>query len=76
MSRYSVLLYDKDNDIYTTAASTDNLDVAYIVAKAFNKFVHRDMILNIGYDYKEPYDYVYIADAMYKENNLLYVNEE
>jgi hypothetical protein len=75
MSRYNVLLYDKDNDIYTTATSTDNLEIAYAVAKAFNKFVHRDMVINVGYDYREPYDAVYIEDAMYKENNLLYVNE-
>lgn len=62
MSRYNVLLYDKDNDVYTTVTSTDDRLIADTVAESFNKFVHRDMILNIGYDYKEPFDAVYIED--------------
>ena len=71
--RYNVLLYDKDNDIYTIVRSTNDLKEAEAVAESFNKLVHRDMILNIGYNYQEPFDCVYIEDTLYKENNLTYV---
>ena len=73
MSRYNVLLYDKDNDIYETVISTDNTEIAHAVACSFNKFVHQDRIINVGYDYNEPFDAVYIEDTMYKEDNLTYV---
>lgn len=73
MSRYNVLLYDKDNDIYETVTSTDNRGLAQVIAESFNKFVHQDRIINVGYDYNEPFDAVYIEDTMYKEDNLTYV---
>lgn len=62
MPRFNVLLYDKDNDIYTTVKSTDDRTLAETIAECFNKFVHRDMIINVGYDYREPFDAVYIED--------------
>lgn len=71
MPRFNVLLYDKDNDIYTTAISTDKEEIAEAVANSFNKFVHRDMIINVGYEYREPFDYVYIEDRL--TNDLKYV---
>lgn len=74
MSRYNVLLYDKDNDIYTTVISTDNTEIAHAVACSFNKFVHRDMVYNVGYDYKEPFDAVYIQDRLMDE--YIYVEKE
>ena len=74
MSRYNVLLYDKDNDIYTTVISTDNTEIAHAVAYSFNKFVHRDMVYNVGYDYKEPFDAVYIQDRLMDE--YIYVEKE
>ena len=73
MARYNVLLYDKDNDIYETVLSTDDKVIAETVANSINKFVHQDRIINVGYDYNEPFDAVYIEDNMYKEDNLTYV---
>ena len=67
------LLCDEDNDIYETVISTDNRGLAQIVAESFNKFVHQDRIINVGYDYNEPFDAVYIEDTMYKEDNLTYI---
>lgn len=71
MSRYNVLLYDKDNDIYETVVSTDDKQVAETVANSINKFVHQDRLLSMNN--REPFDAVYIEDRMYKEDNLTYV---
>lgn len=74
MPKFNVLLYDKDNDIYTTVTSTDDRTIADVVAESFNKFVHRDMILNVGYDYKEPFDAVYIEDR--QTGTLEYIEDK
>ena len=71
MSRYNVLLYDKDNDIYETVVSTDDKQIAEAVANSINKFVHQDRLLSMNN--REPFDAVYIEDRMYKEDNLTYV---
>lgn len=71
MSRYNVLLYDKDNDIYEAVVSTDDKQVAETVANSINKFVHQDRLLSMNN--REPFDAVYIEDRMYKEDNLTYV---
>lgn len=70
--RYNVLVYNKDNDVYETVISADDKDTAITVANAVNKFVHQDRLLSMNN--REPYDYVYIEDMMYKENNLEYVD--
>ena len=71
MSRFNVLLYDKDNDTYTTVISNDNRDIANAVAQAFSEFVHRDMVINRGYEYAEPFDCVYIQDRLTGEYILV-----
>ena len=65
MSRYNVLVYDKDNDLYETVLSTDSKETAYTVAQAVNKFVHQDRLLSMNN--REPFDAVYIEDRMYDD---------
>ena len=65
MSRYNVLLYDKDNDIYETIISTDDKGTAETVANSVNKFVHQDRLLSMND--REPFDAVYIEDRMYDD---------
>lgn len=71
MSRYNVILWDKDNDLYETVISTDDKETALTVANSINKFVHQDRLLSMND--REPFDAVYIEDRMYKENNLEYI---
>ena len=65
MSRYNVLLYDKDNDLYETIISTDDKETAETVANSVNKFVHQDRLLSMND--REPFDAVYIEDRMYDD---------
>lgn len=71
MSRYNVVLWDKDNDCYETVISTDDRMIAETVANSVNKFVHQDRLLSMNN--REPFDAVYIEDRMYKEDNFEYI---
>lgn len=71
MSRYNVILWDKDSDLYETVISTEDKEIALTVANSINKFVHQGRLLSMNS--REPFDAVYIEDRMYKENNFEYI---
>ncbi len=77
MPRYTVDLYDVDNDHYTTILETDNeLEARYkceIVGKLMN---NKDVIIrrndcNFGVAYDEPFDYVLAYDHE-KQSRMCY----
>ena len=77
MGRYTVDLYDVDNDHYTTILETDNeLEARYkceIVGKLMN---NKDVIIrrndcNFGIAHDEPFDYVLVYDHE-KQSRMCY----
>lgn len=74
MSRYNVLLWDKDNNLYEVVINTDDRMIAETVASSVNRFVHQDRLLSMNN--REPFDAVFIEDQMYKENNMEYIKCE
>lgn len=66
MPKYTVSLYDKDNDYFRDILSTDSLDKAKEVQGIINLVISADDIVvrrndtEFGRTYKEPFDEVQI----------------
>lgn len=73
MSRYTVNLYDKDNDHFTEVLSTDNKEQALNTCEGIGLLLQNTQVIirrndsEFGITHDEPFDWVEVYDNTNKE---------